>query len=502
MGTHAAIRRLDRLFDRTYEACLRLADATLARPVVAIACLLLVVAGSVAINQLVLHDFPNSGDEYVYLYQASTLADGRLTNAAPSEPAAFEFNYIARTGGRLYGTFPIGWPLVLALAMRLGIPVWLINPLLGAVTLVLVARLGALLYNPRVGLLAAVVVGVSGFFLFNASSYFSHTFCGALLLGAACLAARDDRTPVWVPLGVGFLIGWAVLARYLTGVVCGIPIVLLLLRGGMPLVRTLGLLALGGLPWVAVLYSYNEAMTGSPWSLTTMSLTHSLWFRPGFVLRGADIWSTQLLRFLLWTPPLLVLVYFVYLRIAPRETRRGAVDWLLLLMAGTLYFYVERGGNQYGPRFYYEVFLFLAIFATANVFREARFQDKARIDRVLFGLLAGSLVAAPISFATHAVIEHQVVHERLDPFRMAQDAHLTNALVLIGGRVGTERSMAAMDLTRNGTTFTDDPVLYGLDIGPAENCRVASAYPERTPYLYVWDHAASKGALAPMVCKR
>lgn len=499
--TQAVIQRLDAWLERTYDACLAFADWLLARRSAELVLLACVAFGAVAINQLILDNFPNSGDEYVYLYQAATLASGRLTNAAPPKAEAFAFNYIVHEGSRLYGTFPVGWPLVLAAAMWVGMPVWLVNPILGAVTLVLVAHLGRRLHSPRVGVLAAAIVGISSFFLFNAASYFSHTFCGTLLLAAACLAAREDRSPAWVPIGVGALIGWAVLARYLTGVVGGIPIVLLLLRGDIRPWRTLALFGLGGLPWAVVLGFYNHALTGSPWELTTTPLTRSLWFREGFVLRGADIWSTQLLRFFLWTPPLLVLVYLVYLRIAPRETRRGAIDWLLLLMAGTLYFYVERGGNQYGPRFYYEVFPFLVIFAAAHVFREARFRDKAPVDRVMFGLMAVSLAVAPLSLVAHGIIEERVVDERMDPYRTVREAKLTNALVLVGGRVGTERSMAADDLTRNGTVFSGN-VLYGLDISPEENCRVASAYPGRAAYVYVWDRVMGRGTLEPVVCPR
>ena len=49
---------------------------------------------------------------------------------------------------------------------------------------------------------------------------------------------------------------------------------------------------------------------------------------------------------------------------------------MLVLMAAALYFYVERGGNQYGPRFHYEVFPFLALFVAANVFRAARLRGQ------------------------------------------------------------------------------------------------------------------------------
>jgi hypothetical protein len=485
-----------------YDACLRSADWALAHraAMLAIAAPLLTLA-IIAINQLVLRDFPNSGDEYVYLYQAATMARGRLWNDLPPSPELFQFNYIVQAEDKVYGSFPIGWPLALAGAMRVGVPVWLVNPIAGTLSLVLIALLGTRLHNARVGLLAAALTAVSSFFLFNAASYFSHTFCGLLLLGAACLAAREDRSRAWVPLGVGWLVGWAVLARYFTGVACAVPIVLLLVRPGVPIVRTLGLVALGGLPWVAVLLVYNDALLGTPWQVTTTPLTRSLWFASGFALRGADILSTHLLRFYLWTPPLLVGVYAWYLAAGARDVRRGAIDWMLLFVAVPLYFYVERGGNQYGPRFYYEAFLFLVIFVTANLFREQTFADKPPRDRVVFGLMLASIAVMPLWFAMRAVTEHRVIVERSDPFRMVEEANLTNAIVLIGGRVGTERSMSATDLTRNGIDFTGS-VLYGLDIGPQENCQLLAAFASRTPYLYVWDRAAGRGVLEPIVCER
>src|SRR5690606_6748474 len=241
----------------------------------------------------------------------------------------------------------------------------------------------------------------------------------------------------WVPLAVGFLIGWAILTRYFTGTICAIPIVLLLgrQRAAVSIWRTLLLVALGGLPWVVVLLAYNEVMTGSPFQLTTLPTTVSLWFRDGFVLRSADILSTHLLRHLLWTPPLLVAAYVFYLVTAGRETRRGALDWMLVLMAATLYFYVERGGNQYGPRFHYEVFPFLVLFVTAHLFREPAFAAKAPRDRFVFGLMAASVAALPVSIAVHAVVERRVIEERSDPYTSVAEARLQNAVVLIGGRV-------------------------------------------------------------------
>ena len=484
-----------------YARCLQLADWWLARSrATRLAAAAIVVALVVSINQFVLRDFPNSGDEYVYLYQAETLAHGQLVNAAPQQPQSFAFNYIAYDAGKAYGTFPLGWPLVLAGAVRLRMPTFLVNPILGMLSLMLVAGLGTRLHSARVGVLAALVVGASPFFLFNAASYFPHTLCGLLLLTAAYVASRKDRTAAWVPLGVGFLLGWAVATRYFTGVVCGIPILAWLLRPGVARGRTLVLLIVGGIPSMALLASYNDALTGSPWSLTTPAGTVSEWFADGFVLRGADILSSHVLRFLLWTPPFLLVAYVAYLVSAPRTVRRGGFHWMLVATAVSLYCFIERGGNQYGPRFYYEAFLFLVIFVVANLFDEPSFVEKSPAGRRLFGVMAISVAALPAILVIHAIVEHRVILERMSPFDMSSAAHIDPALVFIAGRVGTTRSMAAADLTRNGTTYSE-AVLYALDLGQAENCRTLEQYSGRTGYLYAWDVRERSGSLRRVSCE-
>jgi hypothetical protein len=487
------------LLDRIYERWITAADrAHEHRRLVWLLGAPLVVLALSAINRLVLIGFPNSGDEYVYLYQAQTMAAGRLWNT-PIEPAdVFAFNYIVQEPGRVFGSFPVGWPLAIAAALWLHVPSWLVNPVLGALSLALVWQLGSRLYGPRIGVSAAALVAVSPFFLFNAASYFSHTFCGALLVGSACLAAREDRTAAWVPVGAGFLVGWAVLARYFTGVVCAIPVVLWLLRPGVSRLRTAALFALGGLPWAALLAWYNTMLSGSPWHLTTRPLTVSLWFSGNFMLRGADMLATHIVRHLMWTPPAMLVAYLVYLRLALRETRRGLFDWMLVLVAGGLYFYIERGGNQYGPRFHYEAFLFMAVFVAANLFRGDRLEDRPRSERVLFALVAASVAVTPVLFAAHAFVEREVIRERMDPFATAATVP-ARALVLIQGRVGTRRSMAGYDLTRNGIDY-DGRILYGLDVNAPLTCEAARRFPDRQAYVYRWDGSAPGGNLARLDC--
>ena len=490
------------LIDRLYQACLSLASAcdrrrTLVLGLGAPAYTALLVA----IGAFVLQRFPNSGDEYVYLYQAATLAEGRLANAAPSLPEFFEFNYIAHRQGRVFGTFPPGWPLVLAAAQAAGIPAWLVNPLLGVATLVIMWALARAMHGPRIGVLAVGITAVSGFFIFNAASFFSHTFCGALLLLAAYFAVR--ATPTLSPLYLmmtGFLIGWAVVTRYFTGVIGGLAVISLVVRGAptVPL-RPLVLVALGGLPWVAFLAAYNREFSGSAWQLTTTDHTVSLWFAPGVVSRGPDILATQLLRFVLWTPPALLFAYLWYVWRGERGVRRGLVDWLLIVTAGLLIFYVERGGNQYGPRFYYEAFLFLVVFVTANLFRTDTLAEADRATRVLFAAMVASVAFVPLLLAMHAWQVRTIIRERTELFARVEANDLANAVVLVNGRVGSARSMDARDLTRNGIDYTGS-VLFALDRGHDENCRLAKTLDDRSFYIYAWDRLRGSGRLSPLRC--
>jgi hypothetical protein len=498
------------LLDVTYARCLRVADLLRRRWVLTLCLgLPLFVVAALAINRLVLHDFPNSGDEYVYLYQAATMAAGRLWNRASPSPDAFWFTYIEQAGGRSYGTFPFGWPVVLALALALHLPVSLVNPLLGAATVLLAGVLGRQLYGARAGVWAALVVGTMPFVLFNAASYFSHTFCGVLLLGAACLAARDQRRPRHT-LAIGFLLAWAVLARYYTGVLCGIPIVFLLLRrsSSVPLTATptylrvaissLVMVMLGGVPGMVALGVYNKAMTGSPWHLTTQAGTFDHWFKSGFVSRGADILSSHVARHLLWTPPALIALYVVYLWRVPRS-RRTPLDWMLALTALTLFFYYERGGNQYGARFHYEAFLFATVFVCGQIFQRDSLAGAPSRDRRAFAAFAVSLLVVPGQFLLHAMLEARVVTERMDPFTAVARAGVHDAVVFIDGRVGTARTMLARDLTRNGLTY-EAPVLYAIDAGAPADCAVMALLPGRSAYRYVWNAERRQGELTRIRC--
>jgi hypothetical protein len=58
--------------------------------------------------------WPNSGDEYGYLYVARTLLHWRTYNPPPPVPDLFDFYWIVIRDGKMASQYPPGWPAVLS----------------------------------------------------------------------------------------------------------------------------------------------------------------------------------------------------------------------------------------------------------------------------------------------------------------------------------------------------------------------------------------------------
>jgi hypothetical protein len=86
--------------------------------------------------------FPISGDDYSYLYQAKLFASGKMYAEDPLYDRDLPFydclaTYCFRDDqGHRFSQYPPGWPALLAVGVNLGTPS-LINPLLGALLIFL-----------------------------------------------------------------------------------------------------------------------------------------------------------------------------------------------------------------------------------------------------------------------------------------------------------------------------------------------------------------------------
>ncbi len=140
--------------------------------------LLLAIAGfltSALVTQRVFEGVPHIEDEVAYVWQAKAIDEGHLTIPTPPHNRSYVVPFIVDYLGERFSKYPPGWPALLAIAIRLGLRVW-INPLLAGLGVWLTYQLGKRIFGEFVGVLAAGLTVTSPFFLMNSGSLLSHPF--------------------------------------------------------------------------------------------------------------------------------------------------------------------------------------------------------------------------------------------------------------------------------------------------------------------------------------
>ncbi|GIK38806.1 MAG: hypothetical protein BroJett011_26390 [Chloroflexota bacterium] len=333
---------------------------------------------------------PHSEDEVAYIFQAKVFAQNRLTAPTPRYRQAFWTPFVVDYQGQRFGKYPPGWPALLSLGGRLNAP-WLINALLAAVTLALIAWLGRCFYKKdlrglpkeHLGLWAAGLGLMTPGFLFLSSSFLSHTaslFWSTLALVALFYITAGTRLTL-LALLTGLFLGAAFITRPFAGVGIGLTAGIFLLA--LALRREIHgeillWLALGGLTISALLPLYWWAITGDPLFNTYLLVWpyDRLGFGPnigpyGYTLADAIFINTRLKLAALATGlfgwPGWSNVLFLPIPFLARRANRW--DWLLLATILSLIFvhifYWAFGGTDGGfPRYYYDAlpaFLLLTV---------------------------------------------------------------------------------------------------------------------------------------------
>jgi hypothetical protein len=236
---------------------------------------LAILAGglTLAFSLLVLDGRPVMLDAVSQLLQGRYFAAGELAGPVLEFPEFWQFQFMLDTPNGWVSQYPFGHALLLALGFSLG-AVWLVGPLLVAITVALTALIAERLFpeDPLTARLGAVLLAVSPFFVALAGSYMNHVTAAAFAaLAAYCaLRARDGRAE-WA-LAAGAALGAVFVTRPLAGVVIGAVVALGIwlagwsegrLRGGALGARA-ALAVAGGLPFAAGLAVYNGHFFGSP----------------------------------------------------------------------------------------------------------------------------------------------------------------------------------------------------------------------------------------------
>ena len=453
------------------------------------------------VARLVLDAFPNSSDEYAYVLQAETYANGDLWVDAPSLPEAFKLDRVVAKDGRWISIYQPGWAALMALPVAVGLPPWSVNPIVGIALLWSFYVLSRRYVSLESAWLATLAMVSSSFFLLNQGSYFSHGIAAVASVGFALFGSRYlERGEARLAIISGLFLGFLGFTRAFNAAIVAAPfgVALLITRG-----RRLGFLWLfvGCAPFLLALLAYNKAVTGSPF------VPVQYWLLKGSEPLGKPSSDSmtetlrRIVRLQLWTSPVFEVGWVAALGWLARKRKLDFTDWIAPLTALAFVFYGGSGGNQYGPRYYFEAWPFM-ILSVAKA-----------LDGSLWGAAgaarntwAASVVTTHLAFQVAYTLprlerEHLVVVERQDLFFQVAAAGLRDAVVIVKSPTSLTRVMMPDNLVRNGLKVGDESVTYALDLGERHG-ELRALFPERRFYVYTDGKLVPEGTTDEIVRQR
>ena len=325
---------------------------------------------------------PHVPDELSYVFQAKILASFHLTVPIPRPKEAFDFFYpsmLVDSGGRWASIVLFGHPLALAIGELVG-AVWLIPPVLGGLSILLIYRVGRQIHGAQVGVIAALLLAFSPFFQMTASNLMSHNTAVFYLLACLFLITANWKRKSLAYGLAGLFFGLFLNTRPLTAVALVPPFGLLFLsdffvsRGErLAIIRRSVAFAAAVLVMVGAFYLYSLATTGSLHTgyAANMPLESMVGFgEKNSVARGMLNDQAQLSSLLVvlngW--PLFVGLALVLLPFMLGSRSRWDLFLLLAaVFAMGVWTAFESSGLMYGPRYWYEAVPFLMLLAARGL---------------------------------------------------------------------------------------------------------------------------------------
>ncbi len=461
-----------------------------------LACLAALVSAWVAVD--VLGGLPHQIDEVVSLLQARWLLDGDVAPAATAiqDHLRIPFTYVVED--RWIGHYPIGWPALLAVGLMVGAP-HLVNPVLGAVLVVLVFLAGRELDDELTGIAAAALATASPLLRLLSGSMFPHLACAVLVsLALWLLLLAQRRRDWWWGAGAGAALGCCLAVRPLpavaAAVVLGAWLVVRATRGGdRPAARiAIAAATIGGLAASLPTFAHNAATTGHPLTLP-YSLTAGTMYAPElapFGLRNLDAILVALSASLHgWGWPLLTgelaLALPLGVMALPFVLRRArTADWLLLaiLIAVAVGHLSTRahGLHGYGARYAVDVAGFLVLLSARGLRELGRWARPSptavrAVAGVVLALVAGTVLTLPWRLGLYR--GYYGVTGALE--RQLEATGLERAVILVDDGPWQPWGEAARLMT--GPRRHD--IAVGADLGDASV--IEKVYPDR--FVLRWD---------------
>ena len=391
---------------------------------------------------------PQLVDEMALLFTAKTFSSGRVV-APPPDPAGFfliTWTFVNEQGWVSH--YPPVQSALLAVGFLLRSE-WLVNPVLGGLSTVLVYLTARGLYGVRTATVSALLWATAGWVVIMSGTYVSHVSSAFFSLGAwaALFAPQTPRLRHFIL--AGFALSLAAASRPLDAVAAAVPI-LVWVAARPQLWKKLPWMAVAGMPVMLAWAAVNQAAYGTLFTLGYTRLfgaSHALGFytdpygEPFTPLVALANLSTAVrrLHIYLFEWPIPALLPLGLWALVPR--RKSVSDLVVgsgILITPFLYFFYWHSGFFLGPRFYYALvpwvvigtalaWLWLWERARAASHRLVRW-DVASAAGAITVLIWGAVVVFPIRYA---IYRDALPSLKLHPEQELRGLGVTQAVVLV-----------------------------------------------------------------------
>jgi hypothetical protein len=425
--------------------------------------------------------FPPSGDDYSYLYQAKLFASGKLYAEDPIYDPALPFYDCVETfclrddQGHRFSKYPPGWPALLAVGVKLRVP-WLVDPLLGALLIFLILKHVEQQMGRELVRVASLLLLSCFFLCYYGASFRGHiatalfVFAAFLLYDSAERGAQSSKLRLFI---AGALLGYSVMIRYIDWVPLTAWIGISLLRRKKLADLVLfgigfGLLASGNLV-------YNALLSGDPFQVpaalhrSSDNITDRLMISwNGFVV------TIVRLANLFWVFPPVLLFVVLWRRYQPSSKVKTYLA--LFSMNVAIYFFYPASSGGPGPRYFLAYFAFLVL-AVVDLYRWIC-RDSPPAARHLWNFAIVSLIVCSLVFAAK---ESYTMYWRRDLERTARHVRGGKNIFLL--KTGTYQTVRG-DLTRNPPVLSSAESLYFSWCDQPEQDVLLKRFPGRDIFTY------------------
>lgn len=438
-------------------------------------------ASALLVYFVLTQQFPISGDDYSYLYQAKLFASGKLYAEDPLYNPALPYYDCVETyclrdyHGRRFSKYPPGWPILLALGVKLRVP-WLVDPLLGALLVFLMLGYTERRMGKELVKVTGLLLMLCFFFCYYAASFRPHIATALCVFAAFLLYDAAEGNPERSKLrlfAAGALLGYSAMIRYIDWIPLSIWISVSLVRRKR--LAGLMLFGIGFVLFASGNLMYDELLSGDPLQIPAAiphpgdSTERLMTSWTGFVVTAVRLVN------LLWVfPPVLSLV--ILWRRYQRSSRARIYVALFLMNVAVYFFYPASFGGP-GPRYFLAYFPFLVL-AVVDRYRWI-YHDSPPATRRLWTFAVVSLVVCSLVFAAK---EAYTMYGRRDLDRLVRRVGGgKNIFLLKTATYETEMG----DLTRNPPALSSaDNLYFSSFCDEPEQKALLKLFPGRRIFVY------------------